>query len=285
MASLQSNIKPEVRINSEWAPLCDSEAPNTRIRHTDSDGRPFPDNAFVLDELFSENECKALIEAAETSAGFGYTNYPKHYRGNLRLITMDKSLADVVFERLKPFMPQTVSVEGEEWEISGLNECWRLAKYHPGDRFGCHYDANYVHSMDAQGSIDAQSFFTVNVYMNGGFKGGRTRFFDKISNGNEIASVKGTPGQCLIFMQPPAANLAHDGEALGEGGLKYLFRSDVVYTKVSTGLLAACENPSGLIMYHRAEELKKEGKVREAQEIYSRVEMFYPEVAEKYKLT
>jgi prolyl 4-hydroxylase len=229
MASSVERIKPEVKIQSAWGPLCDVEPPNTRIRHTDSDGQLLPKNAFVLDELFSKNECKALIEAAEHNGGFGYTDYRKEYRGNLRLISTDESLSEIVFARLKPFMPPTVVFNGEEWGISGLNECWRLAKYHPGDRFSCHIDVNYVRSKDVQ------SFFTVNAYMNGEFKGGRTRFFDsvRVKKAKQLASVKGSAGQCLIFMQPPLADLAHDGEVVEEG-LKYLFRSDVMYTKMSS---------------------------------------------------
>lgn len=278
MAALDDKeSQPERKITSNWSELCDSEAPNTTISHQDTTGRELPENAFILHDLFSESECIALIEAAETAAGFGSTTYRKEYRGNLRLITTDQSLTDVVFERLKGFMPNRVTIEGEEWELSGMNECWRLSKYYPGDRFGCHYDASFARSSDVQ------SIFTINTYMNGDFTGGHTRFYDKLRNGKEVAAIKGTPGQCLIFMQPPGALLAHDGEALGDG-LKYLFRSDVMYTKLPP-TYAECDHPNGLAMIKQAQELELGGLVQESREIYARVIAFYPAVAEKFKLS
>ena len=40
--------------------------------------------------LYSPSECEKLIAVAE-SAGFGFTCYPKDYRGNLRLVTNDRT--------------------------------------------------------------------------------------------------------------------------------------------------------------------------------------------------
>ena len=68
-------------------------------------------------------------------------------------------------ERLKPHVPHTIHQGGAEWEAVGLNECWRLAKYFPGDRFGAHVDARFIRSQDEH------SMYTVNIYMNDGFKG------------------------------------------------------------------------------------------------------------------
>merc|ERR1712216_981581 len=98
-------------------------------------------------------------------------NYPKHYRGNLRLIVTDAGLAGAMWERLRPLVPATLSMERFEWEAVGLNECWRVAKYYPGDRFMGHVDASFARS------DDEQSMFTVNINLNGGFEGGRTRFY------------------------------------------------------------------------------------------------------------
>jgi len=86
----------------------------------------------MLHPIFSESECKRLIASGE-EIGFGKTNYQKEYRGNLRLISKDRSLADKIWERLKPVVPLTVELDGHTWDAIGLNEVWRCAKYHPMD--------------------------------------------------------------------------------------------------------------------------------------------------------
>jgi len=139
-------------------------------------------------------------------------------------MTKDHKLAALVWSRIITFLPARIKAQdGSEWKASGLNERWRLAKYHPGDKFEPHIDAFF------RRSLNEKSMFTVNVYMNGNFEGGRTRFFDK--NYEEIAAIKGEPGLCLIFRQPPEAQLVHDGEEV-TAGVKYLYRTDVMYTRV-----------------------------------------------------
>merc|ERR1712166_323069 len=101
----------------------------------------------------------------------GATNYPKRYRGNLRLLTTDSGFADAVWQRLQPLVPAKLSLRGDIWEAIGLNECWRLAKYHENDQFMGHCDASF------QRSAEEMSMLTVNIYMNGGFEGGSTRFY------------------------------------------------------------------------------------------------------------
>jgi len=182
---------------------------------------------WLVDDLFSASECSALLKQAE-SHGFGTTNYPKQYRGNLRLQTTDHSLSEAVWRRLKPLVPDTLALDGEVWDACGLNECWRLAKYYPGDVFKGHCDASFARTNDEM------SMLTVNIYMNGGFEGGRTRFYfeGQDTHSDKDSAFKVTPrtGLCLLFRQPPGQCYYHDGEELGSG-LKYLFRSDVMYRR------------------------------------------------------
>jgi hypothetical protein len=179
----------------------------------------------LVDSLFSEDECVALLGKAEEH-GFGATSYPKGYRGNLRLQTRDLSLAEAVWGRLRPLVPAVVSLRGCDWDAMGLNECWRLAKYYPGDRFMFHCDSCF------QRSNDEMSMFTVNIYMNDVDSGGTTRFYFSQDDDEEKVdlAVKSRAGLCLIFRQPPGQSYVHDGEEL-QSGLKYLFRSDVMYRR------------------------------------------------------
>lgn len=42
--------------------------------------------------------------------------------------------------------------------------------------------------------------------------------------------VQPSAGLCVVFQQPPGAALQHDGEEVS-AGVKYLFRSDVMYAR------------------------------------------------------
>merc|ERR1712097_100068 len=117
--------------------------------------------------------------------------------------------------------------------MGGLNECFRLAKYHPGHRFGAHVDAWF------ERSNDERSFYTLNLYTNTVAEehGGRTRFFAEHErrrqpkeNGVDLA-VRPETGLAVLFQQPPADSLLHDGEEL-TGGVKYLLRTDVMYRRM-----------------------------------------------------
>lgn len=176
--------------------------------------------AFCLYNVFSEEECEALVTKAEES-GFGKTNFPQKYRGNLRLQNDDPQLAALLFERIRGQLPETIEMDDDTWHLMGLNTRFRNSKYYPGTVFEQHTDASFLLS------LTEQSFFTVNIYMNEGFEGGHTRFFKN----NELkGDVTPVTGMALIFRQPPGQNYQHDGERV-LSGLKYLLRTDVMYSK------------------------------------------------------
>ena len=177
---------------------------------------------FLLKDVLNATETEKLVQDAE-KYGFGFTNYEKSYRGNLRLITYDQSLANAIWQRIKPFVPSTVTERGKVFTVIGLNECWRMAKYFPPDCFRNHVDA-YFATDDPISGKKTKSMFTVNIYMNDGFLGGETVFHLKA--GEKI--IVPETGLCLIFRQPPSQRYLHEGLEL-KSGLKYLFRSDVMY--------------------------------------------------------
>jgi prolyl 4-hydroxylase len=223
-----STIKPEITIASDWGELLSAGDPN------DSISCPLLVNVkpllpgveiILLEHVFSPAECSILIAEAEKH-GFGYTEYRKSYRGNLRLMTTDYSLAAIVWERIKGLVPDRLVLNNHEYAAVGLNEMWRLAKYFPGDRFCKHCDASFE---DKERQIE--SMFTVNIYMNGGFEGGETSFY--LDGGQH--DVAPESGLCLIFRQPPGRSYRHEGQEL-RSGLKYLFRSDIMYRKVDVSV-------------------------------------------------
>ena len=239
--------RPEIEIQSRWGPHLQSAAAIACARAVPP---AYVCKLFIVEGLFSLPECAALLGAAE-AAGFGATNYPKAYRGNLRLITTDVTLSAAVWERCRSFVPAVVTLRepscapgqhagarrahagattsNSTWRAVGLNECWRLAKYHEGDRFERHCDAHFARNGDEM------SMFTLNVYMSDGFAGGSTRFYASDGGGHRVGAVdlevRPEAGLAVIFRQPPEEHLVHDGEPLGPGSFKYLFRSDVMYRR------------------------------------------------------
>lgn len=209
----------EKNITSAWAEHLDAVLPQTAVTSSICNNE-----VFTIEHLFSADECERLIKASEQN-GYGQTNYPKTYRGNLRLISTDEGLAASLWQRIQPFVPEQVECSGCMWEASGLNECFRLSKYFPGDQFKRHVDANF------ERGASAQSMYTVNIYLNGDLEGGSTRFYLENEHSADFA-VTPEAGRCVIFRQPPVERFLHDGEALGSG-LKYLLRTDVMYQRIS----------------------------------------------------
>lgn len=234
---------PEIKVVTDWSSLLNTVQPPTAQRALTRDAyTQYKDNKLlILDRVFTEEECVRLNEAAE-SIGYGKTNYPEEYRGNLRLISTDVGLAQALWERLRPFVPHQLEANdgygcSSAWTAVGLNECFRLAKYKPGTRFESHVDANFIRNENEM------SLFTVNIYTNSVStnNGGKTRFFKDderfiktaVPESNVVLEVQPEVGVAVLFLQPPQDYVLHDGEEL-TGGVKYLLRSDVMYRR--------CEN-------------------------------------------
>merc|ERR1711924_140959 len=128
-----------------------------------------------------------------------------------------------------PYVPRLVLVREDLsfylWHICGLNEVFRFAKYPVGTQFQPHVDAHFVRH-----NSEEMSFYTVNMFLNDAFRGGKTRFysgqrasevtvqardrvaFDPESDSSIVAWVPGESGTATIFRQPPGAKILHDGE-------------------------------------------------------------------------
>lgn len=232
---------PEVSVSTDWSRHLETAgAEPTATSSSLSDVGEFAD-AHDVHNILSAEECRRLVTAAEAE-GFGFTNYPKHYRGNLRLIAVDPGLAARLWARMAHTVPAT-HLDGQrglrtpswfpegttndaehEWVPTGLNTHWRLSKYYPGNQFQRHVDAAYHHD-DTH-----RTMYTVNIYLNGGFDGGATRFYENRFSHGIAHSITPAPGRAVVFRQPPEAHLHHDGEELGNG-IKYLLRSDVMYER------------------------------------------------------
>lgn len=183
---------------------------------------------FLLYHLLSRDECASVIKETE-NFGYGRTNYLKCYRGNLRLMCTDPGLASALWDRMKGIVPPVVREGGEEWRAIGLNGLFRFSKYGPEDLFEAHVDTFF------EESTSKKSMYTVNMYLNTSgedFEGGCTRF---LRLGRIEHCIRPESGMALVFRQPPAEELWHDGDVV-RGGYKYLLRTDIMYAKADSFL-------------------------------------------------
>jgi prolyl 4-hydroxylase len=176
---------------------------------------------FTLANALSPEECAKMIARAEAH-GFaeapvtvGVNRYMMipDLRNNTRVMIDDPAMAEALWPRLAPFMPQRIGA----YAPVGLNERFRFYRYEPGQQFDWHRDGAFVRSEEEQ------SFLTMMFYLNDECEGGTTDF-QYVGNG-DIFVVPET-GMGLVFSHP----LYHRGAPV-EAGRKYVLRTDVMYRR------------------------------------------------------
>jgi prolyl 4-hydroxylase len=171
------------------------------------------DAAFTVADLLSANECTEAIDFAErkgfeeapitTAMGFVHN---KDYRNNRRVMTDHPEFANTLWERLRPHIPSELG----PWTAIGLNERLRIYRYDHGNFFRPHSDGAF------RRNASERSLFTVIIYLNDGYKGGKTAFED--------FAVTPVTGSALCFLHP----LRHEGCTV-EKGTKYALRTDAMF--------------------------------------------------------
>lgn len=176
---------------------------------------------FVLREFLSADECAALIQRSE---GLTYELgtvggvVAEEIRNNERVLVDDKPLADTLFRRAAPWLPEVV----ESRHLVGFNERWRFYRYRPGQTFEPHRDGSYM-SLETY----EKSEVTFLIYLNDDTVGGETRFFadmEHVARRCPYLTVKPAAGAALIFLH----SIWHEG-AVVQSGEKYVLRTDVMY--------------------------------------------------------
>lgn len=187
---------------------------------------------FVIPSLFSKIECEQLLNTdIKNSFQKAISNYPTYYRNNDRFVLDDEELANQLFEKVRPYLPETIEVnfamqaENGIWHLKELNSRIRFCKYSANQYFHRHLDGVHYRNDTTQSKL------TFMIYLNSAtdFKGGRTLFF-KTKETNEIwASYIPKQGDLIIFDH----NVWHEGEVLTKGE-KFVLRSDILYSKKET---------------------------------------------------
>jgi hypothetical protein len=175
------------------------------------------DSLFVIRGFLTPEECAAFITQSEEQ---GYSEAPittafgfemrKDVRDNARVILDDFALAARLWERARPLLPAV----WKGWEAVGLNERFRFYRYDPGQRFAPHRDGSFWRDNGEESQL------TFMIYLNDGFQGGSTNFYDCEPRQRVIPET----GMALVF----AHRQLHEGAAV-EQGRKYVLRTDVMY--------------------------------------------------------
>jgi len=180
--------------------------------------------AFVLSNVFSPEECRALIDRAElqgfvkalVNIGNGREKAILDYRNSDRCIIDDPDFSLDIFSRVRRYLPEIF--EGRS--LVSVNERLRILKYTPGNFFRKHCDSSYFRPENGE-----ESKFTLQIYLNEGSVGGATRFHSRYEPGGPYTDVIPRTGSVLIFQH----DLLHEG-ALVSAGTKYALRTDIMYS-------------------------------------------------------
>ena len=179
----------------------------------------------VLDNLLTKRECSKLIRKANDLKTDSTGNKSWHTPGTggsyMRVMMVDRTLADELFSRIKPYLPTTYN----GYQLHYLNDHFRFSRYNKGGQFPLHmdgqnYDASRPH---LTGGHSAVSLFTLNIFLNDDFEGGETDFYNDASTKNLRYSVKPLAGRGALFW----ARQYHCGNMV-KTPYKYLLRTDVM---------------------------------------------------------
>jgi hypothetical protein len=158
--------------------------------------------------VYTEPECREFIRKIELWGPTIATNNPL-YRDQDRVMRDEPEIADDLFARLRPHLPERMG----PLRLAGLNDRLRFYRYMPGQQFPAHTDHWYWPSETRV------TLHTVLVYFNSDFEGGETRFVEHIDD-----VVLPRAGLAAVFQH----KLRHEGSAV-RTGIKYAMRTDVIY--------------------------------------------------------
>jgi len=268
-----------------------------------------PGRIMVVENLFSESECRQIIEQSERIEFEPLPTRIHAYRNNDRfMIDSTEQLQAIIYERLRQgaVVPDVLQIDNRcalsdwglihqtgarapdaagqvdfdqlpqhadvgEWRIDGLNPRMRFCRYEKGGHFAPHYDGVYVADMYRR------SFYTVNIYLNEEFQGGNTNFlaahYKTLDERVITEAVVPRTGLALVFWHP----ILHEGDQV-ISGTKYIMRTDVVYRKCNVEM--STNDQQALATYRLAEQREAEGKSTEAAELYRRAFKLSPNLEE-----
>ena len=120
-------------------------------------------------------------------------------------------ISNQIWMAMSPYLPRRYrDTKEREWELVGPSKYVMYASILPGQSFPIHTDTG------AEYGPKGESKFTVLIYLNDDFEGGRTIFYDDFFQ--KTAVIVPQKGRTLIF----DIDLFHAGEAVLSGNKKWI---------------------------------------------------------------
>ena len=213
-------------------------------------------DGYVLYNLFTEDECKRVIDVTNEIGYESLIGYDKNFRDNLRIRCKSTTIIPEMKRRISSFINSHLTLDNnvktlakgnfhnDLWKFAYLNPILRFCKYNPSNKFKRHYDSGFNPD-----PLTERTFKTCMVYLNEDYNGGKTRFYYYNSEYKSFLKLKAKAGMCLIFNQ----NIPHDGEQV-ENGYKYMMRTDMIYKAVKLNRDLTEDEKKGIELYKKAHE-------------------------------
>eukprot|EP01102_Stenamoeba_stenopodia_P002258 TRINITY_DN1204_c0_g2_i1.p1 TRINITY_DN1204_c0_g2~~TRINITY_DN1204_c0_g2_i1.p1 ORF type:complete len:200 (-),score=39.81 TRINITY_DN1204_c0_g2_i1:671-1270(-) len=185
---------------------------------------------YFLEEFLDEEECRQLIESAEEK-GFDFCFETK--RHCLRLRFHDSQLAQKISDRLFQILElekllyaceenQEIDENTEERLKATVGAEFRICKYTEGHSFGVHLDLSKKVG-------NKRTRYTLMVYLNDDFEGGKTHFLKSQIIEPAIIQRVIVPARGAVLLFPQDADdLPHMGAEVTLG-TKYILRIDLLF--------------------------------------------------------
>ncbi|KAI9101188.1 hypothetical protein DFS34DRAFT_578325 [Phlyctochytrium arcticum] len=209
----------------EWPAI--KQKPNLQVKSPSNN----KDHIYTIESFLSPSECLELRTAFLKKQPLDVSSHAQTrataFRDNDRSAFHAPALSNIMWnssglKELFESCPALCHI-GKKLRPFGLNDNWRLYRYRPGQRFGPHYDE------EAEGEGLQEGVFTLLIYLSGRLEGGETVFYRGTSRTKKlVVSVPPTTGMALLHAQGSRC-LLHEG-AIVKSGLKWVLRSDVMYT-------------------------------------------------------
>jgi hypothetical protein len=201
---------------------------------------------YSIENVLTPMECQALIQQSVDHYQSLSSEFLEIERQANRVLTQDPIFADILYQRLNPFIFQDSHLDEirpcgfgtmGKWIPDHINSCFRFNQYvGPSIGFTPHRDATYIRNEDLR------SILTILIYLNDDFEGGTTSFYktmtkrtkemrvcDEMKSGSDLRfRFSPKQGSVLLFNH----NMIHSGDPLPVESTKYLIRTDLVFRRV-----------------------------------------------------
>ena len=261
-----------------------------------------PLDAFVARDVLTATECERLVDAARRSGRLSFWHEDaearnrKSFRNADTVEVMSKTIAEALWARLKPHVTPEITIEEDEthgagargrWVARGVNEHLLFNRYSGRGHFSPHTDGATIED------FNTRSFYSVLVYLNDCARGGETSMFAPPSDFEPSKFVRDEDdryrwpdewiadaapcarGTALVFRQ----DIPHEGAPVGEGAVKFIIRTDVMYAREPPAFADAV-GAEAYALHKRAVDAETSGDAMEAMRLFRHCRRLCPAYAD-----